>query len=800
MSYLEKKLSDGIDVKQIGCSQKEAGLAVLSLPLPRGCKAEDCVLGDGSGSSLGLGCWPGEASGSHRRALLFADISESGSAPKILKVYKKTERPAAGPGQHKASASMPLLRRGPDDNFVWEQHMLKLCWNNLSVEFAMGLRTRGKIHWWEACRLVTLEEVFGCMVVEMGGAIPVHEYDSALMASCPGYSNPYLHKHNWINGHIYARLHYNGVFEIFAHHINSKFVDDGGSFDDVVPVIGIREEGKVPPKFKEASEWAGDRDILRLKNAQLDLSEANHLATDLKPGMLNVEDGFLVWQPYSAVELYGGIYGNEKFKDPYIFRPGDKHFPRGMSRTIRFRASLNPERSPRAVRYIAPAWWYGACEEFSGEPYLPVSNALDGIMIHYANFGVETMHKGGFEDGSIPRHIGRVDGGDRPEPGWEGEVPYGLLLYAWRKGDGKAYDAAMRSSWYFTDVCIDHAVKQVRMHGQPPNNFSLPMARVLCSIGAWLETGDPYLINTAMAVIETAHWTELNSWPRMCVGRDACYLRSAVMLYRYLGSERYLEIAREGIGHVIESQNNDGSFGDQGGGARLHQWAGYIVKPWMAFMAIGGLLDYLELFPGEDKVIKAVRKLADWLMRERFINKNGETGWCSQHSYNGRRDFKSPSSGRIIKLKSPENQLWHIEYMARFFMFCTKEFKDSKYFNAWLESCSWRYGKNPNETIYGSVYDNSTLGDHAVAQSLQFIPRLQAWLWQAKATKDGVVAEPVWAGENTPEESLIMAPGGDVLVRWIDGHIKSDCLKCTFTPKILPGTEDDRSMKNTLAG
>ena len=38
---------------------------------------------------------------------------------------------------------------------------------------------------------------------------------------------------------------------------------------------------------------------------------------------------------------------------------------------------------------------------------------------------------------------------------------------------------------------------------------------------AWLETGDPYLIETAQAVIDTAYWTHKNSWPRQTIGRDA---------------------------------------------------------------------------------------------------------------------------------------------------------------------------------------------------------------------------------------------------------------------------------------
>src|SRR5690606_13485294 len=101
-------------------------------------------------------------------------------------------------------------------------HLLRLRHGENSVGLAMGLKTGDEIHWWEACRLVVKGETPQCLTVEMGGAIPLKEMTFDEFKS-GGYSNPYLHKHNWLSGHIFARLHANGVCEIYAHHINSKF-------------------------------------------------------------------------------------------------------------------------------------------------------------------------------------------------------------------------------------------------------------------------------------------------------------------------------------------------------------------------------------------------------------------------------------------------------------------------------------------------------------------------------------------------------------------------------------------------
>ena len=153
-------------------------------------------------------------------------------------------------------------------------------------------------------------------------------------------------------------------------------------------------------------------------------------------------------------------------------------------------------------------------------------------------------------------------------------MPYAQFLLAYRTGDGDDYAAALRSAYCFTDVAVDHAAKQVRMHGWPPVAFAQPMNRVLGTIAAYLETGDPYLLATAEAVVEASYRTHLNSWPRFAVGRDACYGRGAAMLYRYFGNAHFQRIARDCAMSVVQTQRQNGSFGDQGGGAGIHQWGG----------------------------------------------------------------------------------------------------------------------------------------------------------------------------------------------------------------------------------
>jgi len=648
---------------------------------------------------LPLGRWPGTAN--PRRLLLISDADDT--APERLNLEESTRKPKRSAAAF--NASMEPLPCWQEEIFFREEHVLRLRHGNTTLDLLMGLKTGGETHWWEACRLKVLARLHEGVIVEMGGSIAVHRSTTGEMRKFTGLRNPYLHRHNWLSARIYARLHWNGVAEIFAHHINNKFFDAGRDLEEVVPVIGLRapiSENEVPSLL---GPWDGSVSSLDLGSVRLDVRELARLATPRQPGTLTWENDILVLQPYMGAELYGGDCPAELTGDPFIFHAEKQLFPCGMARTLRFTASLSG-KSPRVVRYLAPASHYKACQEFFPDFGLPQTG--DSSLETARQWATDHILEGGFEDGAMPRHLktGRMAKGRlRHEAGWEGELPYAQFLTAWRTGDPADYSAALRAAYYFTDVAVDHAGKLVRMHGFGPPAVSLPMNRMQGTIAAFLETGDPYLLETAQAVTTTAHWQHRNSWPRMTVGRDGCYVRSAILLYRYFGEDFFRQIALEGALDVAESQRADGSFGDQGGGAGIHQWTGYLTKPWMGLLALNGVLDYLQLFPAEEKLKQSVRKFADWLMRERQDRNGGKT-WCYQHDYNSARIYYDFHLARWIELPS-QGSSWHHETLARLLGYAAQEFGDAAYREAWLESHR-----------IAATYTN----DHAVAAALQFLP------------------------------------------------------------------------------
>ncbi len=734
-------------------SATEAGLLQLSLPWP---PAAPTVHGMNGAPAWvkPIGQWHGEAAPAPRRLLITADAPQG--APDQLRLDTAATAATSSPGPT-PEAEMVLFDRSPEKYYVWECHYLRLSHGGKSMGLAMGLRHGGKVNWWHACRLVVEEESPFCKVVHMAGVIPVETPTMEEMNSYKTYANPYLHNHNWINGDIHARLYANGVVEIYARHVNAMFFDEGKSFEDLVPVIGlVSDNGAEPTPIDEATgsavgtAWDGTTTRLRLGDVRFDLTDVARLATPEEPGDLRRQGDFLILQPYLGVCLYGGVMPAEVTGTPWHFEAAQKAFPRGMSRTLHFSFSLG-DRSPRIARYLAPYWWYGANAELCAKPFLPVSNEWDPVFERFHTWARHAMVNGGFEDGAVPR--GAPFSADKPldelcEPGWDGDVPYGQFLTTYRLQSEVDYQAAMRSAYHQTDVVFNHASKMMNMHGYPPSLYSVPMNRPLGTLMAYLENGDPFLLSAAEALVERSWRTHLNSWPRLAIGRDACFLRGAVFLYRYFNNEHFRAIAREGCLHQAQTQRENGSFGDQGGGSGIHQWAGYISKPWMACLGTSPILDYLDLCPGDAPLEAAIRKTGDWLLKIRW-QRDGIDGWSYQHDFVGADDWINMGAGTRMQL--PTQPQWHDDHLARILGHCTIATGNPAYADAFMHSFA---------TI-GYLHSDK-LGGHGYAATTVFLLWLQMHLWRAQWRNGQLETDPLDIGPMTPRDARIFTPRGIV--------------------------------------
>lgn len=756
-NVLEKYL-EGLHLLRLG-GEEPAGLWITSLPLPRGVTQELNLNGQATFVKP-VGQWYDVESISPRRLIMVAD--SGGKVPPELPLKRgevKSKYPV--PSEYSIQGvEMETFERAPAEDisvFYWERSMLNIKWRDKWVGIAMGLRTKGEVHWWEYCNIVKRSETENCVELEMGGAIPYELTGKEMFEKYKDKDNPYVHKHNWINGHIYGRIHSNGVCEIYAHHINSMFFDDGADLQDAVPVIGLCVEDE-KDYSKYCGAWDGTKKGMELNGVAFDFSEVSRLATKEKPGRVDNEDGFLVLQPYLGAELHGGKLAEIRIGDSYFWRAEKKIFPRGMARTLRFSLSMNPDLSPRVARYVAPAWWYGMCEEFQPKPILPVSNEFDESINSARNSFHDQLIKGGFEDGLTG-------------PRCEGDIPGAMFLVAYRNADLQTYEDSLRASYTFTDIYVDHAVKRTRFPGHHPGAVAIPLQRMQSALFAYLETGDIYCRNTAEAVINNAYWWHKNSWPRRAIGRDAKFVHSQMMLYRYLGGKHYLERTKDMVADILDSQWSNGTFGDQGGGAGIHGYAAYIIKPWMGCMATMGVVDYLELFPDDDDANRIVERFVEWLMKNRMTCefKRGDSeqknvfGWTYQYFFEGRE---------LPGVNTPENKgettrLVHLDAMARLLGWYSMKKNDSKYIEAYMEVCD-SIGKHR-----GLDYSDGV-------STLLYIPWLQDRLWNAVLTDRGLEVDPVYIGKTTPNSAKISTPDGIVELSW-SGSGKVDApngMKC----------------------
>ena len=494
---------------QLQCNRNEAtaGLLIASVPVPRRA-AGDWTLAGQPTFVKPLGKW--HDAESPRRLLMIAD--SGGHIPPTLPLARGSTS-----GKHTVPAvAMETFAHAPAGDmplYYWERSRLTIAWGGKSISLAMGLRIKAETHWWEACNIVIKSQSPTCVEVEMGGAIPYEVTTAETVKAFEGKDNPYIHKHNWVNGHLYARLHSNGVCEVYAHHINSMCYDDGADFKNAVPVIGFKAEGGEQSLAGLNAVWDGSRRELDLGGVAFDLTDVARLANPQKPGRLYVADGFVVLQPYRGVELHGGSLTKLRSGDEYLWRAEQEIFPRGMARTLRFSLSLNPDRSPRVARYVAPAWWYGLCEEYQPKSILPVSNEYDETVRTACDWFRTYMTPAGFNEGMTPLTTPKTSVELPYYFSMEGDIPGGLFLAAYRAGDAEAYDGALRTTYAIVDVFVDHAVNRVRIIAHHANAVSVCLQRMHGAVIGWLETGDEYLLNTAQAVIENAYWWHKNSWP-----------------------------------------------------------------------------------------------------------------------------------------------------------------------------------------------------------------------------------------------------------------------------------------------
>lgn len=686
----------------------------LSMPIPREHVGHFGLAGAPTQAET-VASWYGmEGEKKSRRQILLAATD---GAPEQLNIEAASppEGEFTGP-----AAELAIVERRTDTALAYEVNELGLRMRGKRLGIRVGLLTDEGLHWWHWAKLEVLSRGPVCCTVRAMGAIPVHFETEADVPDSRDYAlYPWLHVHNHVRGEVFARCFANGVVELCLRHINGRFFTEGGDVKGVTPVLGFTAPD--PGGWAE-EDGIADARRWQLGGVQIDSSDASHLLNEDRPGKTWREGDILVYQPYAGMEAYSGRNRGIRHGDMHLVRACDRTIPKGMARTVRMTASLG-DAPPEVAVYVAPEWWYGICEEFASEPILPVHDECDPALRKSEEWLNANVHKDCFDDGGLARY-GLNPPGDSPvDMGWEGEAPYAHLLAAYRWGDPRTYDLALRSAYHIADVGTNHALFAVRIHAYETDAQALTMQRILAHFGAYLETGDPYLCETAKSVAETAYWWDRTYYPRRSIGRDAAYVRGLVFLYRYTGDRFYIERTREAIGRIMAVQLPDGSYSDQGGTTGIHGALNLVVKPWMGCIATEPLIDYLGIADDADVTAAALR-FADWLLASR-VEYEGDLVLTYQVSFDGGTVYPNimgPTT--TLPTKGP----WHVDYTAKILGWASPHTGDPQYYRAWHESF----------VKYGGAME----WDHGASKMLQNVTWLRSKLWGATVGDEGIEINP----------------------------------------------------------
>lgn len=539
-----------------------ATVGVVSLPLP-----------PQSGDSLALdhrcAAWQPlghyERDGSPRRVL--ACIADPRGVPETLGL-KKVARPSKKTGKHPWSATTRITREKLEFakvlNFAQPDHMrgapaedcasveseLVLTYGGETICITAGATGRedGKCVW-QNVQLERLWSNAAAEAVRVGGII--YNGDTYLCVD------------------LYIVLYATGVASVSCHFVNARLHIKGYDFRGL-PFI--RFSGTAFGRRQLTLPSDGMQQQFGLFGLNLD--DAAILCSDKYPGRLECRGNEADWFPVSRV-----------FNPQKVRGPADR-WDTGMARTVRFTMSLGAA-PPLIARYQVPAWWYSVCGEPWALPLLPVQGRFAELAETTVDDLRAMFRRGRFDAGCASQgdyKRGRQVGND----GYTGSS---LLLYAISRGDHQVYDDALAYCYYWADLAVDHEDFTVHqwLGGWPWKTCAYMKFRDL--VYGYLETGDPYLSDTAENVAD-AYWMWFRAnWPRSAIGRDMFPSADWAVLRRYFDSDRSRRRTHQLVGmlrDVVESRGTPG--GQMGAGPH----AGYVDALYMSGICMAACLDMAE--------------------------------------------------------------------------------------------------------------------------------------------------------------------------------------------------------------
>ena len=461
-------------------------------------------------------------------------------------------------------ANIDSLRGVPADDCATAQAQLELTYAGRTLVLQAGATgPKGGPYYWESVQIDPLWDNSVAQGVRVGGVI--YNEDTYLWAD------------------IYLVLLANGVIDVAAHFVNTKLHIKGYDFHGL-PMLrlagdAVQPAGAVLP-----------RDGLRV---------------NLGATKLNFEDASVLFsQEYPArLEALGPdvhFYPVARTFNAQVPEALPTEWPVGYARSVRFQMSLS-DAPPLVARYAAPSWWYALSGEPWGGGYLPVQGDCDRLGEKLTDLVRGSLTRGQFDGASGSRS----DSPSKIDAANDGDAGFGMMQNYYHTGRGDIFTDALHYCYFWADLMVDHADFTVRQWVGGWGWKTCAYTKFRDVLFGYLETGDPYLLDTAEMSAE-AHWAWYRSnWPRCSIGRDNFELGAWAMLWGFFDSqharERTLELIRMSS-LVLSSRGQIG--GQMGAGPH----PGYFSSLYMTGVTMISLCEAgaVAVEKGERAVIEAI--------------------------------------------------------------------------------------------------------------------------------------------------------------------------------------------------
>jgi hypothetical protein len=144
------------------------------------------------------------------------------------------------------------------------------------------------------------------------------------------------------------------------------------------------------------------------------------------------------------------------------------------------------------------------------------------------------------------------------------------------------------------DIAVHHGRCLQRLENSVSFTAPMPKARFRGILTAYLETGDPYLLDVSTELASTYINLQTANLPRAAIGRDAWPVTGLMELHDHTADALYLRAARRIIHALLRTQQPDGGFSSQAGAGRLSGIASIPAKTSIGFGS--GLLAPVAIF------------------------------------------------------------------------------------------------------------------------------------------------------------------------------------------------------------